>query len=288
MDLLVSTEEIKAILGISGSQKDYLISTTNSNATANLYEMVGVPTLGRHSITNEHIEQTNCLEFYVSDPHVDPSSIHIYDNDLNEITGYTFELKYNSLRTVRVLKDGKYTRLPYMSFYVSYEAGFYLQDTFELLSNNDLENETISITNTGVTNTYTLKAITADPSHITIGATLEDTVTNIKNKLSATGSSTLNIPLGRSVSTSLSEEEATITHATIPEELKLAIAQLVGELTTEVRDKRGGVSSYTLGTKSVNYGRSQDRFRRTQDDGDLYSAILGTILKKYKKVTIAS
>ena len=266
MDKIISNDEIKTILGISGTSQDALIEIWNTIATGMLLSTLNIENLTTHTITDEEVTLYNPEHIILEAFPVDTNEpITLKDGLKNEITGYTFELVSNvAKRTLRVLNDSgipsslgdpAWRGYP-NNIFVSYTAGYTVQDTLEVLSLTSLANTTITVTTLGVSTTYTFKSVGPyGDEDIPISIDTDSTATSIVSVIGGTASgSVVTLPLGSKVTLgTATAAQLTITNATMPEALKNAVAYMVGGGIAE-KSKIGGRVEYTIGGKTVKFG----------------------------------
>ena len=277
--LITTKEEIKAYLGISGTSKDAMINLWNKTATEILAGMLKVQDLAVHTVTNELVRVYNpeylmLREFIVSTS----GSITIKDALLNEITGFTFDLDSNAKRRL-FLKDtsGNPKSLYYPEIYATYTAGYTLQDTLEIVDNGALDTKTFTVSVAGVETTYTLVSGVPSTNEIQIGASAALTAAAIAAVFTGASSSSATVTMQKGATITLgtlTSAEATLTSATMPEALKVAVALIVGGAMTDATQKRGGVTSYTLGSKSVSFADTSSK--------NMFESIINEYLGEYK------
>lgn len=260
---IITTTEIKKILGITGSSNDAVIEIWNDTITDVLCQMLDVHDLAVHTVTNERVEISECdpYKMYLSDFPVDIlENITLKDEYNNPITGFTFGLDPKEIKTVRLYDEsGKPRASLYDRMLVSYTAGYTVKDTLEVLSIADLAEKTITVTIAGVTTTYTFKASGATENQINVGVNEAATASNIATVLGgAVNGAVVTLPLGSSVTLgSATTAQFTIVNASIPPSLKMAVALMVGGTMAD-KDKVKGIQSYTIGTKTVTFRSGAD------------------------------
>lgn len=257
---IISNDEIKVVLGITGSDQDDLIETWNSIATEMLLNLLDVSDLTTHTITDEEVYIQNSERLIVSEFPIDTSqTITIKDALKNEITGYTFENVSNrSRRALRVLDDsGMPSSLGYSKLFVSYTAGYTTQDTIEVLDWVNLIGKTLKVYVAGTLTTWTFVGVAPGTNEIRVDGTNEITAGYIVDALGGSSSGAIaTLPLGTKVELGTSSNsELTITNATMPSTLKNAIAMIVGGGIAE-KTKQGDVVELKIDDKTIKFGGS--------------------------------
>lgn len=281
MTKIITTAEIKAILGISGTSEDALLEIWNESATDLLTNLLGVTSLTTHTITNERVQMADRGKLVLSEFPVQLSqTITVKDSLKNTISGLYFSQDPGNKRTVNIEDSSGYPIEIYADeALVSYTAGYTTQGTIVALSTTDLAEKTITATVAGVSTTYTFKASGATGNQINVGATVNDLATNIATKLGGTASTaTVTLPLGTNVDLgTATTAQLTITDATIPAMLKMAVALIAGGGLAE-KNKKGGIASYTIGGKSVSF--------RSDSEAQTVSAIVTKYAAYFKKFSL--
>ena len=283
-DLITTKAEIKAYLGISGTSQDAMINLWNKTATEILADMLKVERFGVHTVSDELVKPMNPYYLVLNDFPVDTGeTITLKDSLLNTITGYSFALDPHSKRRL-LLKDsnGQPKDMTYEEVYASYTAGYTTQGSLTVVdaSSGALLGNTIITKAAGVETTYTFVSGTPGDNEIQRQDGTDTMATNIANAIGGTASgAVVTLPIGMEVDLGTVVEAAiTIVDATIPEALKVAVALIVGGSMTEATTKRGGVTSYTLGSKSVTFADTGSR--------NLFAQIVDQYLGDYKRVTL--
>ena len=282
MDRIVTNDEIKLLLGISGSTNDAYIDVMNDLQTELLADILGIAEFGVHTVTDERVKVYREDALYLSDFPVDTSeTITVDDVYHDEVTGITFRLDPKSIRTLRIEDEsGDPSTISLSEVFVSYTAGYLLKDTLEVLNDSALAGKTLKVKVLGVETTYTfIGSGSPETDEILIGATEALTASAIATKISGTVSSAVvTAPLGMSfeLGTATSSELA-ITSATLPKAFKQAVALMVGGALAD-REKIGGVSSYTLGSKTVSY--------RSESEAQLMKQIIPPYIKHQSQIYI--
>jgi len=125
MSAIITTAEVKTILGISGSTQDTLIAFHIESAQNLLYQILGVTDLLTHSVTKEETPIYDSLYFYLDEFPVTAITT-IYDTGTHdEITGYSFSIGTKNKRKVNIVDS---SGVPYgigrSSIKVTYTAGY--------------------------------------------------------------------------------------------------------------------------------------------------------------------
>lgn len=283
MERIISNDEIKLLLGITGSAKDALIDLLNDIQTENLGAILNVADLVTHSITEERVKSFSCEYLALSEFPVDVSqTITIKDTwrDIDTIfSGATFYLDPKERRSIRA-KESDGTPIFFekgWDYLVSYTAGYRNKVTIKILNNAGLEGETFTVKLAGTETTYTFKASPTATTDIQIGADANATAANIAAKFTGGSSSadTATLPVGYLYSrTSLSASIITITESNVPEQLKMAVAYMVGGALSE-KERRGGIKEYELMNKRVVF--------RDESEGKMVQNIINNWASYFKK-----
>lgn len=276
---MITKEEIKIYLGITTTDQDALIEMLKTSAINTLKNAIGVSNLESHS-REEEIQVFNGSKLILSDFPVDISSIIVKTILDYEYTDLTFQSYNNSLRTIEVLNSlGVQTNIPEERAKVTYTAGYTYNDTMQVLSLTDLANKTITITIAGVSTTWTFKSATPSTNEILIGASVNDTATNIAAALGGTASTdTVTLPLGSSVALgTATTSQFIITNSNVPQELKACVAFIIGGGLSE-QNKAGGISQLKIDDKSITF--------RNDFEKSYAQSIIDEYMIKYQKVNI--
>lgn len=283
---IVSNDEIKLFLGISGSSKDALVDALNDSMTEMLVDILGVADLGVHSVADERVEMVDAYKIHLEDFPVDIDETITVKNNLGDTqTGFTFSKDPKRIRTIRPYSSEN-SSLPYPLHFdeilISYTAGYILKDIIEVLSNTGLAEKTITVKALGVTTTYTFKATASEDTEIEVGGDTDATAQNIQEKItgSTVSGSVVTLPLGYEVSLgTATTSHFTITSNNIPKALKLAIGYMVAGGLSE-QEKTPNLQSYTIGDKSVTF--------RNEGESNYFKSVLMKYGSPYLKVTIRS
>lgn len=276
---ITTNAEIKTILKL-GSADDTLIDIYNDAATELLCELLGIEELAIHSVVNERIDVDCLYEIRLRDFPVDEESVVIKTTyDQTVITGHTFKKDPGNRFTLRSYNTAGTIELglAYDKLLVSYNAGYLIQDTVEVISNTGLVTRTITVTINGTATTYTMVASGATGNQINIGATIADTAANIQAKLGGTiDSATVTLPLGSSIALGTATSAMlAVVNADIPKLFKIVIAYLTAG---GMAEKDGNISSYTIGGKSVTF--------RTDEEGKAVDNILKKWIPTFQRAKI--
>lgn len=261
---IITNEEIKVILGISDSSQDALVEIYNEMATSMLASVLGISEFGIHTIENETVRVDNqyflCLQEF---PVIVSSGITlkcpVTGSEIS--TSNTYELEHDAIRRLRILdSSGKPQWLGYSEVLADYTAGFTTQDTIKVLSNTDLAGKEINVINAGSVSTWKFVSSTPAADEIQVGATTNDTAANIATKLSGQALlDTVALPLGTSVSLlSATVLQLEINNATIPQELKMAVALIVRGSISQ-RSIKDGVSEIKIDDKTLKFSGVSDK-----------------------------
>ncbi len=284
---IVTNAEIKKLAGL-GSASDALVDIWNDAATEMLCEILNVAEIAKHAVVDERVKIMDLYSLLLNEFPVDTTQTITLKTtfDSTEVTGYTFKKDPGYRRTLRSYgADGKIPyAIPYDELFVSYTAGYGIQDTLKVLSITGLDGKTLKVKIAGVETVYTLKTTLSTPAvatEIQIGADAAGTASNISAKLSGTVSTdTVTLPLGTNVSLgTASISQFTIINADLPPVFKSVIAFIVAGGIAE-KNKAGSVVSYTIGGKSVSF--------RSNEEASATEIAIRNWLPHFKKVNISS
>lgn len=283
MTKIITNDEIKVILGISGTSSDALVEIWNNIATEILTSALETDNLLSHAVVNERVKlysgETLIVEDFPVDISVTPTVTYL---DGDSITDKTFSLDTNGSRRINVLdSSGDPSSIYGDEVLVSYTAGYTAQETNTVLLYASLVGKTITAYVAGTATTYTFVASGATTNQINANTDNDTTAANIATALSGSSSgAVVTLPLGtRIVLGTATSAMLTITAATIPEMLKSAVALVVGGGMAE-REKKGGVVAYTLGSKSVTF--------KNDNDKSVFEKIIDIYLPNFRKTRINS
>lgn len=274
-DRYATVDEVKAILKITDTDSDLLIDSLLDAAAELLHAIVGVDSFVLTEYVDEPVKGSNSNWLMVNNKPL-VAITDITDEQDNDVT-YTIKRYKNRQAYFDESFSSQYTYL------VTYSAGYVVNDTIELLSNDDLNNKTISVrTLYAATAVYTLKTeltIPAVAGEILIGDDLAETLENIAAAIDGTTVDDEIITFGpdADVSTTMTDEQATLTVKTIPKTVKLVIAYLMGGLMSE-ENSNPSVQSYSIGQKSVTF--------RNSLEGNIAQRIINTWLVNLNKAQV--
>jgi len=256
---LISDYQIKQILGVSGTDKDSLISYWNETATEMLKEQMMVPQIERHTVTDERIKITNPYIMRVRDYPIDMNeTISLKDSYKVAIIGLYFDKDDTDKFTVRfVNSDGVDDPVMYYKVYASYTAGYRIYQDITIADQTSLDGKTITVTVDGTATTKTFVSGTPSTDEIEIGVDEATTAGNFANEIGGTSvGAVVTAPLGTTVSLgTATSTEITFDNIDFPQDLATVIAFIVGGGIAE-QNKQGGVTSYSIGNKSVTFSDS--------------------------------
>jgi len=276
---IISNADLAVLLGSSASAT--LISLHNQIATNALCSVLQVNDLAEHDVGKEAVEvleHGQLLEF--RDFPIDTTTVQAWNKFAQRVdSDWVFRADSHTEQMLWLENsEGVTLQTEYKTgqVLIDYTAGFQVVDKMTI-STNPTDAQTFTVEVAGVQTAWTL-ATTPTGDQIEIGATTDDTASNIATALgsSSTGS-IVSFPLGTIfVSSQFSTE---VTGTTIPEELKYCVALIAGGSIANI-EKSGGVISYKLGQKSVNF----------RDVGEAKTAeeILNQYISKYSTMTILS
>lgn len=253
---IISNEEIKLLLNITGPSKDALIELWNTNATEILCNALNLTDLGRHLVTRERVKIHGCGEFLrLQEFPIDlDSPIVIEDLNLSALTGLYFAQDPQQLRNVNVVDaSGLRNSIGYKTVFATYYAGF-LPGSVTVASYAALVGTTIKIYTDNVEKTWTFVSSNPGTNQILASVSNASTATNIAAKMetSAAGAViTLPVQYRMELGTATSAG-IVITPTSVPAALRACVAFIAAGGVAAQQSARG-VSSYTIGGKSVTF-----------------------------------
>lgn len=281
MNKIITNDEIKILLGMSGDSEDAVVQLWNKSATQTLLNLLQIAELVTHNVIDERVEVVDHSQLCLSDFPVDIDETITIKNLLKqEVAGLSFLLDPKNKRTVNIVdSNGVAQEITHCEVFASYTAGYSVQGTVEVLTNNDLAEKTIKVYESGTPTTYTFKASGATGNEINVGGDTDATAANIAAALGGSAAASVaTLPLGTIVELVLATTlQLTIIDPTIPEPLKMAVALIAGGGIAE-RQKKGGVNSYTIGSKTVSF--------RTDNEAEQVKQIVNKYAAFYRKVYI--
>lgn len=281
---IITNAEIRKILGL-GSGQDALVDLWNDAATEIVCDLLGVYEIATHVVTEERAKVIRGYKLSLRDFPVDltvaPTLKTTFDR--TSISGYTFRREPNEKFTIgSYAADGNIPQsFAYDDVFITYTAGYRVQDLITVLSNTDLAEKTITVTVNGTSTTYTFKASGATTYQINVGVTVALTADNIAAKFgtSAVGAA-VTLPLGsRMALGTATTSQLTIVNPDLPMALKNVVALVAGGGIAE-RSKSGAVASYSIGGKSVTF--------RTDSEGSAAEMAIKSFLPTFKRTSIYS
>lgn len=270
--LYASKDEIKNFLGISGSSKDLLIRQLARSMKTTFDGLIGVTGLESRTITDE-LQKNHEGENYFYVREFNPTSITGFKNMLGEailatsLSNGDFTIVGHPSRKI-LAKYG----LGYPEFKITYVAGWTCNATIQVTNYANLSAETITVGETVLTEGTDFNAVTSNSV----------TATNIATALTTAGinstavGDTVTIGIADDLSTS-SSSAVTLTEADLPGEVKMAFAYMVGGAIAQ-REGLGGLASYTLGSKTVNF--------RTQVEKNEFKRVIEQMLPNFNRPII--
>lgn len=276
---VVTNDEIKAILQISGVSQDALIDMWNDTAHEILTDIIGVTELAKHTVSDEKVKCFN--EEYLDLAHapvIISETITIKDENFDALTTPPASY-YQPDSDFRVIygkeADGKPFFFEKGIYHVSYTAGYTINDTVEF-TDNPTDGLQIATRKQGAQTTYTFKDTPGDTeTNIQIGASASETAGNFASKFAGavTLGSTVTLPVG--VAVLLSTAPTTIVNQTLPQQLKMAIAFMVNG---GLNEKSKNVTSYTIGQKTINF--------RNSSEAESTERIVNRFISKFKRIHV--
>jgi len=261
---IITTAEIKVLLGISDSSQDAMLEMANDFMTEILLDLLGL----------DNFDVTAYID----------EEINIYDNGYLEFKNYPIEIT----SPVPTFKDTNFTALtsypdswfleddqkPFIKgknsagnlfewckgrLLVSYTAGWKVVSTFTVADYSSMANKTFSVKVAGTTTEWTMKASGATGNQIDVGASNDLTATSIATALGGTASgAVVTLPAGHYLTFgTMTSTEGSVDNFDLPNSFRVAVSMLVGGFVAG-KQKQGGVESYSLGGKSVSFGTQAD------------------------------
>ena len=271
---------MRAILGNSVAS-DYVMSIMNQLAVNMLCDILGVNDLGVHDVENEAIELFDGSRGIIFlDFPVDKTTIELrnlmnqrIDDDIEYRAGsHTDDLffiihKPTGNQTTLWRREG--------AVLANYTAGYKLKETIKFDANPN-NADTITIKSVGVEKTYTFKT-SPTGEEIQRGATIADSVQNLANAIvgATADDDTITLPIGHEYTTG--DFTVTVEIANIPSDLKFLCAYICGGLLMGM-EKVGGVVSYRLGDKQVNF--------RNMTEANVSEQLLSGYAGRFNKIQI--
>lgn len=254
--------EVKEILGISGSSEDSVLGRYIEAAQRQLNNFLSIRGMDRRTINDEPIESYPRQNFlYIQQV---PFSRFVRIEDFDQVTQETPDTI-----TIRHL-DGEFSRKLYfdaslngfngwkLPLTITYIAGYAPFDQLDILDYTDLAGKTVTIdTGSGAQvltegvdfDAETSNEVTAQNIYTAIvaNAGIDD------SKFDFDGSLVRVVDEGvGDFSTNANVTAASIFTADMPEDIKLVVAYLVGGM-RKMKQRLGGVQSFTLGSKTVSF-----------------------------------
>lgn len=280
MQLYASKDEIKNLLGITGTSKDVLIRQLARSMKSVFDGMIGSTGLESRTITDE-IQTNFGIEkgfFYVRE--FKPTSITSFKDMFNQ------SILADAVTAGYYTPEGGYSRkilapygMDYTEFKVTYVAGYVCAATIEVTNYVNLEDKTITVGETVMTEgdaggTNVFNAVTSN----------SQTATNLAAALTLAGINATAVgaivTLGVSDDLSTNSTSAvTLTESNLPGEIKMAFAYMVGGALAQ-REGLGGLQSYTLGSKTVTF--------RSATEKDEFKRIIEQMLPNMKRTIISA
>lgn len=279
---ITTNDEIKTLLGISGTSQDALIDRWNDIATEMLCELLSVDEVASHTVTDERVCVFDSEYLEVKEFPVDPdSTITMKDVNFQTLASTPSDWYMDPLHR-RHLRGKQSDATPFYfmedEVLLTYTAGYTIIDTL-LVPTNPSDTQKFTVKINGTETEWEMVSGTPSGNQIQIGGTAADTAAAIATALGGTANTTtVTMPLGTAV-VSTTITDASYTNATIPEALKSCVAFVVGGGVT-AKDKVGGINSYTVGQKTVNF--------RDENEWSFVERSLKTYGSQYKKVRVHS
>lgn len=266
MNLYVTTDEIKTYLGISGASKDTLIAMLNKIATDQLNGVLSVSDLAAHKVTDE-VHNGGSTKYYLKD-------INVFDmGDIDQDgTLYTqddpFDIDNYILRLTSTLSGG------FREVDIDYGAGWHAGG-YSTVEFTDFSAVTGAMTVTLTPNGDSAQVVTegndwdAETDNATTATNLAAAINTLADFRAFALEGTVYIvdktaqredsAIVLSAATGLTLTSPTsgfLSGVDFPESLRMAIFLLVGG--NMAKRKNRGVSSYTIGSKTVQFGSKGD------------------------------
>lgn len=273
MNLIVTTDEIKTFLGLSGSSSDSVLAMLNKFAHQDLFNVLGVNELDFHLVEGERVDGCGSNYIELKDIHVQ-DVVTIMDDDQE----YTQTDEYDIQNYVVHLED--YLSAGQRKVVVDYAAGWFAagHGTLEVADYSLITGATtITIDPAGASapSAVVLTEGTNWDAETSNEVTAENIAAAINANSTLAGSTGVRaVAVGATVylidrvaqressTVVLSDDSgftlsgSPLTGTDMPESLREAVILLVaGRL---AKRKNTGVSSYTIGSKSVTFATQED------------------------------
>lgn len=278
---ILSNDELRLILGNS-NLSSALTSIHNQLAINLLCDILQVNNLAEHSVVKEEVtilDDGAVIEF--RDFPIQTDTIELYNSiDVRIDSDILYRSASHSDQFVHLVdSQGRKNLLGYKTGEVlaSYTAGFQNADILTL-TDNPSDTQGFLIDEAEVQTTYTFKSAPSGDTDIQIGASKENTATNVAAKIGGTADgAVVTCLVGQEVVST--DAPITIANATTPEELKFVCAMIAGGSIGHA-ERANGVVSYRLGQKQVNF--------RNEREAETAEKILEYYLQKYLPMTVLS
>ena len=275
MNIIVTTDEIKTFLGITGSGSDTVLAMLNKFAHQDLFNILNVNELDFHLVEEERHDACGYT--------LELKDIHVQEivTILDDTTEYTQTEDYDIDDYVVNLEDP--LTEGFRKAFVTYAAGWYAAGhvTLEVTDYSTIVGaSTITIDPAGASSPSAV--VLTSGTDFTPATSNEVTAARIATAINANatlaGSTGVRavavgavvhlidrVPqretstVALSVATGYSLSAATLTGTNMPESLREAIMLLVGGALA--KRKNTGVSSYTIGSKSVTFSTAEEANR---------------------------
>lgn len=265
MDRLIPLAELRLRTGVTDN--DAGLEFEYRTALERLYRYLNVSSLLTHAVTDERVRVSGDCIFPRDFPAV-TSGMTVKDLNSDAVTGYTFGRFANDNRKINILdSSGDPTTTGYNEWLLSYTAGYTATASLTVVDYAALVGKTLNVYADGTLAVWSFVASGATDRQIVAATSNNTTATAIASALGGTASgATVSLPDGTSVELgSADASDITITPSSLPDAFKACLAALVSAGLAE-KQKAKGISSYTVGSKSVTYAANT-----TQSYADILS-----------------
>lgn len=261
---IVTSAEIKTILGITGSTNDASIELGNDAMTEVLLGLLGLDNFDVTAYTDEEVVVYSEKYLELKNYPIEISSPVPTLKDLNFTALTSFPDSWFLEKTEKPYLKGKNSAgnlvmWEHGELLVSYTAGWRVASTITVVDYSTMDTKTFSIKAAGVTTEYTMASGTPGTDEIKVETSNEITAGHIATALGGTVSgAVVTLPAGHyATQGTLVDTEMTVTQFNLPSAFRTAISMLVGGFLAG-KQKNGGVVNYSLGGKSVSFGTTED------------------------------
>ena len=254
---IVTTAEIKAILGITGTTNDAMLEIANDTMTEVLLDLLGLDNFDVTAYTDEEVNIYSCQYLELKNYPIALSPVPtLKDEWFTDFTAYPASwVLEKSDRPFIKGKDssGGLFEWAHEKVLVSYTAGWQLQSEITVINYLTMGTKTFTVKVAGETTTYT------EGTDFTAETSNDVTATNIATAVGGTAvGAIVTLPAGHYVvQGTMADAQMTIDQYNLPNAFRTALALLANGFLAG-KEKGGGIVSYSLGGKSVSFGSTED------------------------------